>query len=346
MGGFMDDEYVAEAQQLVVTEGFRLAQRGGVPQHVDLLGGHGVRRSTAARALKAWTRPRSHYRTCEDCLEAVNSGRADIHEHARRLRREPVHRPVVQQHHAGHLRASRGQPLVRHRAAGGRRPVLGAQQGREQPFARRARRRLLAQHHARVRQAAHPPGGRVREPAARRGARPRAVPVRGRHRDRGVGVEGAQPHDGDEAGEGGGDGPREDGLPLAHVSRDPHAHERHHRPVERGVAVGRGHAVYPLEPREDQHVGAVPAVARERHPRHVEDRERQDAYRDGVFVPARWPSASRACSASSRGEGHPARGSLRRRRRRGGRRCAAAAGAGEPAVQRAPSSPTPATPSG
>ena len=43
------------------------------------------------------------------------------------------------------------------------------------------------------------------------------MPVRGRYSHRGVGGEGAQPHDGDEAGEGGGDGPSEDRLPLAHV---------------------------------------------------------------------------------------------------------------------------------
>ena len=79
MGGFMDDEYVAEAQQLVVTEGFaslnevvfrnKLTSSEGTVC-AQIYGREGVEGVDASEVV--------HYRTYEDCLEAVNSGRADI----------------------------------------------------------------------------------------------------------------------------------------------------------------------------------------------------------------------------------------------------------------------------
>ena len=79
MGGFMDDEYVAEAQQLVVTEGFaslnevvfrnKLTSRRAMVR-AQIYGREGVEGVDASEVV--------HYRTYEDCLEAVNSGRADI----------------------------------------------------------------------------------------------------------------------------------------------------------------------------------------------------------------------------------------------------------------------------
>ena len=79
MGGFMDDEYVAEAQQLVVTEGFaslnevvfrnKLTSSEGTV-YAQIYGREGADGVDASEVV--------HYRTYEDCLEAVNSGRADI----------------------------------------------------------------------------------------------------------------------------------------------------------------------------------------------------------------------------------------------------------------------------
>lgn len=79
MGGFMDDEYVADGQQLVITDGFatlnevvfrnKLASLSGtVLAQID--GREGAEAVDATEIV--------HYRTYEDCLEAVNSGRADV----------------------------------------------------------------------------------------------------------------------------------------------------------------------------------------------------------------------------------------------------------------------------
>ena len=237
MGGFMDDEYVAEAQQLVVTEGFaslnevvfrnKLTSRRAMVR-AQIYGREGVEGVDASEVV--------HYRTYEDCLEAVNSGCADIH--------ETYPSPTPGAYTDGRSTTSRrrpppsiaGQPL-RHRAAGGRRPVLGAQQGREQPFARRARRRLLAR-----------PCPRSASSAPSRRSCPKnplLVVALGlvlclfveRHRDRDCRCREVRNHDGDEAGRRWRWAARRR-TPLAHVSRS-HARGRHHRPVRRGVAVGR-----------------------------------------------------------------------------------------------------------
>lgn len=79
LGGFMDDEYVADEQQLVITDGFaslnevvfrnKLASsEGAVFAQID--GREGADGVDASEIV--------HYRTYEDCLEAVNSGRADV----------------------------------------------------------------------------------------------------------------------------------------------------------------------------------------------------------------------------------------------------------------------------
>lgn len=79
MGGFMDDEYVAEGQGLVLTDSFaslnevvfrnKLASSdGSVFAQID--GREGTDGVDSSQIV--------HYRTYEDCLEAVNSGRADV----------------------------------------------------------------------------------------------------------------------------------------------------------------------------------------------------------------------------------------------------------------------------
>ena len=79
MGGFMDDEYVADGQQLVITEGFaslnevvfrnKLASsEGSVFAQID--GREGADGVNASEIV--------HYHTYAECLEAVNSGRADV----------------------------------------------------------------------------------------------------------------------------------------------------------------------------------------------------------------------------------------------------------------------------
>lgn len=79
MGGFMDDEHVAESRGLVLTEGFaslnevvfrnKLASSDGAV-FAQIEGREGSDGIDASQIV--------HYRTYEDCLEAVNSGRADV----------------------------------------------------------------------------------------------------------------------------------------------------------------------------------------------------------------------------------------------------------------------------
>ena len=79
MGGFMDDEYVAADQQLAITRGFASLNEvvfrnkltssvGTVFAQID--GREGTDGVDASEIV--------HYRSYEECLEAVNSGRADV----------------------------------------------------------------------------------------------------------------------------------------------------------------------------------------------------------------------------------------------------------------------------
>ncbi len=175
-------------------------------------------------------------------------------------------------------------------------------------------------------------------PLARGGAEPRcSVPAGGRHCHRGVRLAKVRSRmmalkleKAEETGRG------EGRLPLAHVPRDPHADERHHRAVERGVAVGRGHARPSARVLERINTSAQFLLSL------VNDildmskiRERQGAHRGGAAAPGvRWP---RACESMFWHPGARRRAVLPReaacddRGRGGGRRRAAAAGAGEPA---------------
>ena len=78
MGGFLDDGYAADGQQLAITESFaslnevvfrnKLASSGETV-FAQIEGRDGTDGVEASEVV--------HYRTYEDCLEAVNSGRAD-----------------------------------------------------------------------------------------------------------------------------------------------------------------------------------------------------------------------------------------------------------------------------
>ena len=107
MGGFLDDGYAADGQQLAITESFaslnevvfrnKLASSGETV-FAQIEGRDGTDGVEASEVV--------HYRTYEDCLEAVNSGRADATSMPRRVCGKACSSTLVQQHHAGNLRAS------------------------------------------------------------------------------------------------------------------------------------------------------------------------------------------------------------------------------------------------
>jgi len=74
---------------------------------------------------------------------------------------------------------------------------------------------------------------------------------------------------------------RQDGLPLPHEPRHPHAAQRHHRHDLSHEGDGAG-ARGPEESRQDRHLLQIPALPHQRRAGHVEGGERQDRAAPGA----------------------------------------------------------------
>ncbi len=138
MGGFLDDGTRRTANSSPSPRASRRSTRWCSATSWLPPGKRSSPRSKGVMAPTAWRLPRS---CTTDLRRLPRSGELRTrrrHQHARRVRGRPVHRPLVQQHHAGNLRASRGGPFVRPRQARGHGAVLDHEQGGEQLLARRA----------------------------------------------------------------------------------------------------------------------------------------------------------------------------------------------------------------